>query len=160
MQISKTQLLFALIFTGAILVGFYLTNRIDLTFSSDLETFSGPRAYPGMILGAMLVFNLITVFPSRSAAQPKATAHASRPRTWHAIALFAVLVLFCLVLEPVGYILTMIPLLIVAARLNGAKSWPVTVLVSILLALTCLVIFRYALDTVLPEGLLGIDGIF
>lgn len=157
MQTTKAPLLFALAFTAAILLGFYLNSRIDLAFSSDLETFSGPRAYPGMILAAMLAFNLLTLFQSRQKAPTSVT---STPRTLQAMALFAVLVLFCFVLEPVGYILTMIPLLIIVARLNGAKSWALTILTSTLLSITCLVIFRYALDTVLPEGLLGIDRIF
>ena len=160
MQTTKTPLLITLIFTAAILIGFYLTSRIDLAFSSDLETFSGPRAYPGMILGAILAFNVVTVFQSRKEAPSGAIPQISKPRFWQAMALFAVLVLFCFVLEPVGYILTMIPLLIFVARLNGAKSWTVTIIASVLLAITCLVIFRYALDTVLPEGLLGIDRIF
>lgn len=162
MQTTRQPLLFALTFTLAICVALYLTSRIDLAFSSDLETFSGPRAYPAMILGAMLVFNVITVLQSGFARQDAAPdpARTGLPRTGHAMALFAVLVGFCFVFEPVGYLLTMIPLLILVAWLNGARNWPVTILVSVVLALTCLVIFRYALDTVLPEGLLGIDAVF
>ena len=81
-------------------------------------------------------------------------------RTAPAAILLAIIVLFCFALEPIGYILTMIPLLIVTSRLNGARNWPVKIVVSALLATVCLVIFRYALNTVLPEGILGIDRIF
>ena len=158
MQPPKQPFLFALIFAFAILIGLYLTSQIDLAFSSDLETFSGPRAYPAMILCAMLVFNALSVLQSRSAHQPASSQHA-QPRTGQAMTLFALLVLFCLVLEPLGYILAMTPLLIAVSWLNGARRWPAMVMVSVLLALTCLLIFRYALNTVLPEGLLGIDRI-
>ena len=122
MQTTKTPFLFALFFTAAILIGFYLTSRIDLAFSSDLETFSGPRAYPGMILAVMLAFNLVTLFQNRKIAPFGAMSQTSNPRTSQAMALFAVLVLFCFVLEPVGYILTMIPLLIIVARHSGARQ--------------------------------------
>ncbi len=164
MSNTKTSLAIALVLSGLILVGLFLASQIDLAFSSDLETFSGPRAYPAMILSVMLLMSLITVvqsgFAHRRATKMQPDADDTPPvNTQLALLLFAVLLVFAVAFEPLGYILTMIPLMIFAARLNGAQSWLAVTLVSVLLAFTCLFIFRYALDTVLPEGLLGIDGI-
>ena len=54
----RIELAVTLAFVFAILFGLYQTSQIDLAFSSDLETFSGPRAYPGLILSALLVLSL------------------------------------------------------------------------------------------------------
>jgi hypothetical protein len=65
--------------------------------------------------------------------------------TWNALIVFIALILFTLLFERLGYILTMIPLLIVVAIMIGAKNNIAVALVSILLAITCLTIFRYGL---------------
>lgn len=152
----------ALIFTGLILIGLVLTRRIDLAFSSDLETFSGPRAYPGLILSVLLLFNLITVVSQGRSVLRDPDLHSGQwwsvPKsTVHAAGLLVALIVFVLVFEPVGYILAMVPLLTIAALLCGAKSLVKAFLVSVSLAAICLIVFRYGLATVLPEGIFGID---
>jgi len=80
--------------------------------------------------------------------------------SWRAAGLFTALTVFVLLFERVGYILTMIPLLVLVAHLCGARSWVISTVVSLCLTALCLVIFRYGLATVLPEGLFGIDAVF
>ncbi len=162
MRYPRMELAVTLAFTVLILVGLYLTSRIDLAFSSDLETFSGPRAYPGLILSVLLVLNLFTVaglarrFFRQTASSPDQTPTPSG-NIGQSAGLFAALVIFVLTFEQVGYILTMVPLLTIAALLCGAKSPIKAFLVSFILATICLVIFRYGLATVLPDGFFGID---
>ena len=152
-------------FVIAILFGLFQTSRIDLTFSSDLETFSGPRAYPGLILSVLLVLNvLIAVSQVRGRFRDNGHNHKHEPlfdkRAIWSAALFASLLVFVLAFESIGYILTMVPLLTLVGMLCGAQSVLRSFIVSICLASVCLVIFRYGLATVLPEGALGVDTVF
>ncbi|MEP1207740.1 MAG: tripartite tricarboxylate transporter TctB family protein [Rhizobiaceae bacterium] len=153
-----------LVFIGLVLVGLYLTSRIDLAFSSDLETFSGPRAYPGLILSIMLLFfagsaaiQLRNLF-RRTAGSSEYQEFIGARALW-SLALFIALLGFVLLFEEVGYILTMVPLLTVVALLCGAANKTKALIVAICLTTACLIIFRYGLATVLPEGLFGIDAV-
>lgn len=161
---ARQELVTALFFTALILLGLFLTRRIDLAFSSDLETISGPRAYPGLILFLMLFFNLAII--SRQLARIYFGGNDtgdSRPlfegRTAQAGIVYTTLVIFYFAFEPLGYVLTMVPLLYVAAMMNGAPKKAIAALVAVVMTFTCLVVFRYGLNTVLPEGIFGIDRI-
>jgi hypothetical protein len=57
-------------------------------------------------------------------------------------------------------LITLVPLLIAFGYLNGADNLARNALFSVVAAAACLVVFRYGLNTVLPEGILGIDEIF
>ena len=156
---TRAELTVTLLLIAAVLWGLVLTRRIDLAFSSDLETFSGPRAYPGLILGVMLVLLVATLFQLMRKPD-SGTPYVFGARTWRAIGLFAGLSVFVLAFEAVGYILTMVPLLVLVAHLCGARSVALSVIASLCLTAVCLVIFRYGLATVLPEGVFGIDAVF
>lgn len=156
----RVELLVTLALVVAILFGLYQTSRIDLAFSSDLETFSGPRAYPGLILSVLLVLSVSIAAAQfrRFCRDPDLVREPflNRRAFWPA-GLFLSLCAFILSFEGIGYILTMVPLLTLAAVLCGAKSVLRSLLVSVCLTALCLVIFRYGLATVLPDGILGID---
>jgi len=161
----RVELVITLVFAILIMVGLVLTSRIDLAFSSDLETFSGPRAYPGLILSVLLtlmVFIAVNqfrgVFLDSNGGFEFEALFNSRS-VWSA-ALFVSLFVFVLTFEGVGYILTMIPLLTVGALLCGAKGVMRALVAAICLTAVSLVIFRYGLATVLPEGIFGIDAVF
>jgi hypothetical protein len=152
-------------FVAFILTGLYFTSRIDLAFSSDLETFSGPRAYPRLILFILLALTLVTAAQQFRALRRDEPALSRQDaifdkRSLLAAAMFAALLIFALTFERIGYILTMVPLLTFVALLCGATSVVRALVVSICLTAVCLVIFRYGLSTVLPEGLFGIDAVF
>jgi len=158
----RIELAVTSVFIIAILLGLFLTSRIDLAFSSDLETFSGPRAYPGLILGLLLALNGALAIGQIRAIGKTRTPPADGPfdrRTLWAAALFLTLLVFVAAFEPVGYILTMVPLLTGVALLCGAGKPVRAAVVALCLAAACLVIFRYGLATVLPEGIFGIDAL-
>ena len=161
----RVELAITLVFIGLILVGLFFTSRIDLAFSSDLESFSGPRAYPGLILSVLLilvVFVAVTQFRAvfrDSNGGAEYEPFFNRRSVWSA-AMFVSLFVFVLTFESVGYIVTMVPLLTVVALLCGAKNVVRAFVVAVCLAAVCLMIFRYGLATVLPEGIFGIDAVF
>ncbi|MGY8839959.1 tripartite tricarboxylate transporter TctB family protein [Candidatus Njordibacter sp. Uisw_039] len=152
--------------TGAIaimvIVSFYLhlTTQIDLAFSSELETIAGPRAYPRIILvimGALCVLLLIQSW----FAQPKETSEETGEKSLVSVVLaILMLCIFASAFEPVGYIFTVPPLVFAAALLNRARNWKSAALTALISTACLLIIFRYGLNIVLPEGLLGIDWIF
>jgi tripartite tricarboxylate transporter TctB family protein len=160
----RVELAITLAFLGAILVGLYLTSRIDLVFSSELETFSGPRAYPALILSIMLLLfggiaaSQLRAVRRETVSEPKFAPFFSA-RSIRSAVLFASLLVFVLSFESVGYILTMVPLLTFVALLCGAKNWIQALAVAVCLTAVCLLTFRYGLATVLPEGWFGIDEI-
>ena len=165
MQNPKIEIIVALVFAIFIVVGLYLTSQIDMSFSSDLETFSGPRAYPGIILFGLLLLILIIASNNIRLVIMNASIAFDKEPFFHknsgkSGALVAALLVFILTFEHIGYILTMVPFLIVVALLCGAKSTSRAFFISFCLSAICLIIFRYGLSTVLPEGLFGIDGLF
>ena len=72
----------------------------------------------------------------------------------------ALIILFVSLFEPLGYLLTVPPLVFAAAVLNRAKNLKTALLVAITASLSLLIIFRYGLNTVLPEGIFAIDQVF
>lgn len=165
MLTPRVELTVTSAFIVLILIGLYLTSRIDLAFSSDLETFSGPRAYPRLILLILLVISLVIAGNQLQAIRLDQNKDNGQEaffdkRQILSAALFVALLLFVLAFESIGYILTMVPLLTVVALLCGSKSVARSLVVSICLTALCLVIFRYGLSTVLPEGIFGIDAAF
>ena len=65
-----------------------------------------------------------------------------------------------LAFEPLGYLLTMPALLVAVSMLSGLARPAQAFAAALVFSLVCLVLFRYGLDTVLPEGILGIDQLF
>ncbi len=164
MSLRRVELLSALVMSMLILYGFYLTSLIDLTLSSELETFTGPRAYPRIILAGMFVLALMLVGKAWANRQDdeidSGPVEPFHPRLTKVAMALLILVIFAALFEPLGYLLTLVPLLMAIGYLNGADNLARNATYSILSMATCLVIFRYGLNTVLPEGLLGIDQIF
>lgn len=158
---ARAERIAALVIAALALVGLYLTSRIDLSLTSNLNVLTGPRGYPGLILGGILILALIVAarpgsFPAIGTASSE-TIDQHRGGRLRVGLVLAALVLFALAFEPLGYILAMPPLLVAIAILSGAQRWQSAALVSVLMALICLLAFRFGLDTVLPEGVLGID---
>jgi hypothetical protein len=166
MRLRQVELLSSLVMLAAISCGFYLTTRIDLTLSSELETFTGPRAYPRIILSGMLVLVLALVakalgnYKSDKLDSTDALNASFHPRLTKVFAALFLLVVFTSLFESLGYLITLFPLLLAFGYLNGANNLARNALFSVIAAAICLIIFRYGLNTVLPEGILGIDEIF
>ncbi len=140
------------------LAAFWATGLIDLSFASELETFTGPRAYPQIILSVMLGLSVLLMVRA-ALALVVSDEHGPGNRRG-VVATVGLLVGFVALFEPLGYILAMPCLVFAAALLVGARRLGSAALVAIVSSLLCLLLFRYGLNTVLPEGVLGIDQIF
>ena len=53
MNLRRREMAGAIAMMAIVVFYFYLTTLIDLAFSSELETITGPRAYPRIILTIM-----------------------------------------------------------------------------------------------------------
>ncbi|MDB3936103.1 tripartite tricarboxylate transporter TctB family protein [Granulosicoccus sp.] len=159
----KAEISKALTLLTLVIFGFYQTTTIDLTFSSELELFTGPRAYPRLLLCGMLLLvvihlgNLVLRSDNAINSDVKVPMH---PRLSKVILALFVLILFTSIFELLGYLLAIVPLIVTISFLNGANHIIKTCFFAVLISLICLIVFRYSLNTVLPEGVLGIDQIF
>lgn len=163
MNVRQADLVSAVSILALVFFGFYQTSLIDLALSSELETFTGPRAYPRIILSGMLflVFlQLGKIWIGRHKEAAVEIALPVHPRLTKVFLALLTLTMFTAVFEPLGYLITVIPLLIIVGYLNGADNLSRTVIFSVVASAICLIVFRYGLNTVLPEGLIGIDQIF
>jgi len=149
------------------IAAFVLSAQIDMEFASDLEIIGGPRRYPRIILAVFILMNVILIVStvlktgSKSELAKPASVNASTlDGKVRAAAVFLLLIVFVIAFEFVGYLILTGPLLIFVAMMNGARLSVRMVAVCVILTVTCLFVFRYGLNIVLPEGLLGIDGIF
>ena len=142
-----------------------LSAQINMDFASELEIFAGPRRYPRIILVIFILMNVIlivttllqTKMRTKQTGSNRTTSQKGKAR---AFAVLVSLIAFIVGLEAIGYLILTIPLLIFVALMNGAKRSLATIIVCVGLTIVCLLIFRYGLNVVLPEGVLGIDGIF
>lgn len=159
---GAADLIGGLVFLVLIVSWFAWAGRIDLAFSFELETITGPRAYPRQLLALMALFNVAVIaraFVNRAGRPSACDGLPPTPdrRRLRAAGVYVILIVFVLAFEPVGYLLAMPALLVTVALLSGAARPGQAFAMAVLLSLGCLVLFRYGLDTVLPEGILGID---
>ncbi|MEM7461337.1 MAG: tripartite tricarboxylate transporter TctB family protein [Pseudomonadota bacterium] len=161
MQSRQRDLIGGVVLVLFALFGLWQTTLIDLSFSSELETFTGPRAYPQILLTVILVLSLCVVVGAlldRGKSTEKIEPESRNK--WKVLGAILIMVVFIALFEPLGFILT-VPLLVIAAGwLNGAENMLRVATTAVLVSAFCLVLFRYGLNTVLPEGLLGIDQLF
>ncbi|GAB5374131.1 MAG: hypothetical protein AcusKO_05930 [Acuticoccus sp.] len=164
MSKAKLELAAAAVFTGLVVVALYLTSRIDLAFSKDLINFAGPRAYPAFVLGALLVMSCVLLVQTarkvRGEGGGRARVAFDARKAASVVAVFAASVVFAATFEPVGYLITVPAIMLFIAWVTGGRSLPKMLVTSVALAILCLIVFRYGLNTVMPEGILGIDAIF
>ncbi|MBT0958954.1 tripartite tricarboxylate transporter TctB family protein [Alphaproteobacteria bacterium KMM 3653] len=135
-----------------------LTFKIDTTFSSDLETLTGPRAYPRLILSVMAVLAALLLF--RSTKLPKLSEADGLGNMVVVGLAIGLCVVFVALFEPLGYIIAMPPLVFSTGLLFGKRKPLQVSLYAAVISGLVLFALRYGLNTVLPEGLLGVDGLF
>lgn len=138
---------------------FWQSGKIDLAFSSELETLTGPRAYPRIILTAMGLLCAVQLFQALS-LQDGETVKAYGSDMIRVGLMIALVAVFAATFEPLGYVLTAPLLVYFSARLNRAENQINAAAVALIVSAVILVVFRYGLNTVLPEGVIGIDQVF
>jgi hypothetical protein len=88
---------------------------------------------------------------------PPARAAAPADRAgWRRVGLaLALLCGFTLLLDPLGFLIAMPLMLVLLMRLTGDRRWWLTLPAALLMTLLLYGFFRYGMNLVLPEGLLG-----
>lgn len=109
----------------------------------------GPRAFPLLTAALIAICGLILVIQGGGAAEP--LSH----RTLAGIVLLIVtLLIYALVFERLGYVLSTLAMSMVVARIFGA-TWVQATLSGTVLSVGSYLLFDHGLDVVLPGGVLG-----
>lgn len=163
MSKAKLELAAYAIFTCLVVVSLILTSRIDLAFSKDLISYAGPRAYPAIVLGTLLVMScilLIQTVRNVLATREKERVVFDAGKAAKVATVFVASLVFAATFEPVGYLITVPAIMVIIAYVSGGRRFMAMLATSVVMAFLCLLVFRYGLNTVMPEGILGIDAIF
>ena len=140
-------------FLGLLLAGYVWI--VTGGFPEDQVVQVGPAFFPRILaigLGCGSLALLVKTFLQRSAACNKGTFKFSDRGFLRAVVAFAATVLYCLVLEMVGFIPTSIIYLLFLMLLLKDKKFQHMVFVSVSVTLTLYFIFSVFLNITLPMG--------
>jgi hypothetical protein len=138
-----------------------LTLQLDVDLQRNVGGAIGPEAYPGLLAAAILLLALLLLWQAargRVEADPDASMDATpagRAGYQRVVLALALLCGFTLLLEPLGFLIAMPLMLVLLMRLTGDRRWWLTLPAALLMTLLLYGFFRYGMNLVLPEGLLG-----
>ncbi|TDD51361.1 tripartite tricarboxylate transporter TctB family protein [Kribbella antibiotica] len=131
----------------------FLVGVFDIRSPKGFDP-AGPRFFPLLVTTAWLLFSIGYLIEGLRA--PK-TAKADGDRSWfEPVALSALLVLYALLVVPLGYLIATALLFFAVARVLGSRQLVRDVVVAVVLAIVVYVAFTRFLDISLPEGVLGL----
>lgn len=139
-----------IVFAVAFIAGAFMIQESSTTFSAV-----GPRAFPIMIGIGMLLSGVWLGWQTwrRQAAGFRfSDLEEIDWKTWGATAL--VFLVYLLIFEPVGYLISTALFLFVAARVLGSTAWLRDAIVSVAISLAVYLFFNSLLKVGLPKGLL------
>jgi hypothetical protein len=132
-----------------------MTLRLDVDLQRNVGGAIGPDAYPGLLAVAIVALALVLLWQARR-PQPEPAAEPADRAGWRRVGLaLALLCGFTLLLEPLGFLIAMPLMLVLLMRLTGDRRWWLTLPAALLMTLLLYGFFRYGMNLVLPEGLLG-----
>lgn len=133
----------------------YLVESLKL----PIGTTSAPAAgfYP-LSVGIFLVFlaSSLLVLQKRKTEDKEIEAFPKGKERIRVIAVSIALILFVILLKPLGYILSSFGLLIIILRILGLRSWSKILLISIFASIISHYIFEKILAIPFPPGILGL----
>jgi len=145
-----------------------LTLTLDVELQRQVGGAIGPEAYPGLL--ALLIIALALLLAVRAArggtsrTAPEiagtdelddAVFASGAPNRRGVVLTLGLLCLYTLLLPPVGYLLATPPALVGLMLLTGERRWLLMIIGAVLLTAVLYLFFRYGMNLVLPEGLLG-----
>jgi len=131
----------------------FLVGVFDIRSPKGLDP-AGPRFFPLLVTTAWLVFSIGYLI--EGLRSPKA-AKGDGDRAWfEPVALSALLVLYALLVVPLGYVIATALLFFAAARILGSRQLVRDIVVALVLAVVVYIAFTRFLDISLPEGVLGL----
>ncbi|WP_405058921.1 tripartite tricarboxylate transporter TctB family protein [Kribbella sp. NBC_01505] len=131
----------------------FLVGVFDIRSPKGFDP-AGPRFFPLLVTTAWLLFSIGYLIEGLRA--PKA-AQNDGDRSWfEPVALSALLVLYALLVVPLGYMVATALLFFAAARVLGSRQLVRDIVVALVLAIVVYIAFTRFLDISLPEGVLGL----
>ncbi|MFF0343011.1 tripartite tricarboxylate transporter TctB family protein [Kribbella sp. NPDC004875] len=130
----------------------FLVGVFDIRSPKGLDP-AGPRFFPLLVTAAWLVLSIAYLI--EGLRSPRAAP--SSDRSWfEPVAVSALLVLYALLVVPLGYVLSTALLFFAAARVLGSRQLVRDIVVAVVLAVVVYVAFTQFLDISLPGGVLGL----
>lgn len=131
----------------------FLVGVFDIRSPKGLDP-AGPRFFPLLVTGAWLVLSVAYLFEGLRASKQ---APKESDRSWfEPVAVSVLLVLYAVLVVPLGYLIATALLFFAAARVLGSRQVVRDVIVSVVLAVVVYVAFTQFLDISLPGGVLGL----
>jgi len=130
----------------------FLVGVFDIRSPKGFDP-AGPRFFPLLVTTAWLLFSIGYLI--EGLRSPK--AETTGDRSWfEPVAVSALLVLYALLVVPLGYVIATALLFFAAARVLGSRQLVRDAVVAVVLTVAVYVAFTQFLDISLPEGVLGL----
>jgi putative tricarboxylic transport membrane protein len=130
----------------------FLVGVFDIRSPKGLDP-AGPRFFPLLVTVTWLVLSVAYLVEGLRAPMTARTAG----RSWfEPVAVAALLVLYALLVVPLGYLIATALLFFAAARVLGSRQLVRDIVVSVVLAVVVYIAFTQFLDISLPKGVLGL----
>ncbi|MFF1819261.1 tripartite tricarboxylate transporter TctB family protein [Kribbella sp. NPDC058245] len=130
----------------------FLVGVFDIRSPKGFDP-AGPRFFPLLVTTAWLLFSIGYLIEGLRAPKVKPEGD----RSWfEPVALAALLVLYALLVVPLGYVIATALLFFAAARVLGSRQLWRDAVVAVVLAVVVYIAFTRFLDISLPEGVLGL----
>jgi len=139
----------------------YQTFLLDVEVAKRVGGGVGADGYPFLLavatIGLAIFLTLQAVFgrERQTPAEAPGIQGNEPPVFKRAVWCFLSVVIYTALLLPIGYLITTPILLVVLMRILGDRRWVVPLVNALLLTLGIFVAFRYGVNIVLPEGVLG-----
>ncbi|MET9273120.1 tripartite tricarboxylate transporter TctB family protein [Kribbella sp. NPDC003557] len=114
---------------------------------------AGPRFFPLLVTVAWLVLSI--AYLVEGLRSPR-TSRASDRSWFEPLAVSGLLVLYALLVVPLGYVIATALLFFAAARVLGSRQLVRDIVVAVVLAVVVYIAFTQFLDISLPGGVLGL----
>jgi putative tricarboxylic transport membrane protein len=130
----------------------FLVGVFDIRSPKGLDP-AGPRFFPLLVTSAWLLLSI--GYLVEGLRSPRTSDKADR--SWfEPVAVSGLLVLYALLVVPLGYVIATALLFFVAARVLGSRQLVRDIVVAVVLAVVVYIAFTQFLDISLPEGVLGL----
>lgn len=157
MEAVKARIVGVVLLVAGLLLGFVAIGELD----GAAPAVDGPRLAPIAVTALWTVLAIAYLIrPSTVEPDPApeteddADAARTREHRWTPLLLVAALVVYVVMLEPVGFALASTVFYVGAARILGSRRWVRDVVVAVPLAFGVYLAFTRLLDIRLPEGVL------
>lgn len=110
-----------------------------------------PAFFPTLVATSLLVLGLLYLWQSPRLKEINGFRELTRTAYWNVAVTMALLVLYSLILVPLGFLLASGIVMALLSLFLGARHWPSIALVAIGLPIAIYAVFRYGLSVGLPE---------